>query len=181
MANENEMYPSENLEIKNRRMTLDWIMTKPEWQLFTATVTMKTKLLRETKQPIENMKQWTKYGYENRVLNKVKKRLCRSQSKWHQLIALEDCYQYEFGQGSYFKPVPKEGSPHHIHGVFAVKTEYRDRIYDIVNSRLDHRLSKDLYSLDCVSSFLIEPLRYEEGHQWMNYMFKGKTTKELIS
>lgn len=180
MTNENELYPSEKLEIKNRRMTFDWMMTRPEWQLFTATVTMKTRLLKESKQPIQNMKNWTTYNYEYRVLNKVKKRLCRAQSKWNQVIALEDFYQYEFEQGSHFKPIPSEGSPHHIHGVFAVKTEYRDRIYDISNGRLDDRLFKDIRSLDCVSSFLIEPLRYEEGHQWMSYMIKDKTMREIV-
>ena len=164
---------------KNLRMTFDWMMQNRDWQMFTATVTMKTKRLQASKQPIENMKSWTAYNYQHRVLNKVKRRLCRSSSNWNSVLPIDYVFQYEFEQGSYFKPVPKDGAPHHIHAVFPVKRDCAERIFDFAIHQLDPRLHKDLRSLDCVSSFLIEPLRYEDGHTWLSYMLKDKTANDL--
>lgn len=164
---------------RNLRLTLDWMMNNRDWQMFTATVTMKTKRLQASKQPIENMKSWTTYNYKHRVLNKVRRRLSRSTSTWSRVLPIDYVYQYEYEQGSYFKPVPKEGAPHHIHAVFPVQKDFAGRIFDFSINQLDHRLQKDLRSLDCVSSFLIEPLRFEDGHKWLSYMLKDKTPSEL--
>ena len=169
------VYQSKN----NLRLTFDWMMHNRDWQIFTATVVMKTKRLRDSKQSIENMRTWTTYYYKHRVLNKVRRNLCRSKFKWNEVLPIDYLYQYEFEQGSYFKPVPKEDSPHHIHAVFPVRVDCVNRIYDYSTNQLNYRLQKDLRSLDCVSTFLIEPLRYEEGHTWLSYMLKDKTAHDL--
>lgn len=179
MNENNELGMTTRDASRNLRLTFDWMMTNRDWQVFTATVVMKTKRLRDSKQPIENMKSWTTYNYKHRVLNKVRRRLCRSSAQWNQVLPIDYLYQYEFEQGSYFKPVPREGAPHHIHAVFPVRMDCASRIFNFSNNQLHHRLEKDLRSLDCVSSFLIEPLRYEDGHKWLSYMLKDKTAKEL--
>jgi hypothetical protein len=179
MNENNELGMTTKETSRNLRLTFDWMMHNPDWQLFTATVTMKTKRLQASKQPIENMKSWTTYNYKNRVLNKVRRRLCRSKFLWNKVLPIDYIYQYEFEQGSYFKQVPKDGAPHHIHAVFPVKRDLAERIFDFSIHQLDLRLHKDLRSLDCVSSFLIEPLRYEEGHKWLSYLLKDKTLDQL--
>ena len=121
----------------------------------------------------------TEYEYHKRVLNKVKKRLCRSTSKWNQVLPIDYFYQYEFEQGSHFKPVPKANSPHHIHGLFPVQKEVAERIYNFQTKEMDARLVKDLKSMKRVSTFLIEPLRTEESKAWLAYMLKGKPRSEL--
>jgi hypothetical protein len=60
-----------------------------------------------------------------------------------------------------------------------VKRDCAERIFDFATHQLAPRLHKDLRSLDCVSSFLIEPLRYEDGHTWLSYMLKDKTPEQL--
>ena len=179
MNESNELGMTMREASRNLRLTFDWMMNNRDWQMFTATVVMKTTQLRDSKQPIENMKSWTTYNYKHRVLAKVKRRLCRSSSKWNQVLPIDYLYQYEFEQGSYFKPVPKKGAPHHIHAVFPVKRDCAGRIFDFSMNKLDRRLQKDLGSLDCVSSFLIEPLRHEDGHKWLSYMLKDKTPDQL--
>jgi len=164
----------------NLRLTYEWMMQNPEWRMFTATVTMKTKRLQDTKQPITNMRDWTTYNYKHRVLNKVKKQLSRARSKWNKVIPIDYFFQYEYEQGSYFKPVPRGDSPHHVHAVFPVRLEVADRIFDFNSNQLNQRLEKDIRSLDCVSSFLIQPLRCEDGHKWLGYMLKDKSACDLI-
>jgi hypothetical protein len=113
------------------------------------------------------------------VLNKVKKRLCRSSSKWNQVLPIDYFFQYEFEQGSYFKPVPQANSPHHIHGLFPVQKEVAERIYNFKTKEMDARLVKDLKSMNLVSTFLIEPLRTDKPKDWFAYMLKGKSRSEL--
>ena len=148
----------------------DWIINNPEWTVFASTVTFKNL------KPIElhsGMRLATEYAYKKRVLNKVKKRLSRASSKWNSVLPIDDFFRYEFGQGSFFKPVPKENTPHHIHGLFPVSRSLAPRIYDIENNKLDERLRRDIGSIDTVSTFLIEPLRINEAHSWFHYMFKS--------
>lgn len=155
---------------------LDWILQSDECVPFAITVTFKNLVPLETG---DGMRKATEYQFENRVLTKIKKRLSRSRSKWNLVLPLDPIYQYEYGQGSSFKPVPKSNAPHHIHGVLFVKTEVAPRIFNYDLQELDVRLKKDLCSLDTVSTFLIEPLIKSEADAWMNYIRKGKSLSEL--
>lgn len=152
------------------KMILEHILSSPEVYPLTITVTFKNLVPFEATQ---GMRKATEYEYSKRVLNKVKKRLCRSRSKWNSVIPFH-FYQYEYEQGSFFKPVPTNCSPHHIHGILAIPKGLLPRIYNLTGGRLDLRLGKDLRSMDKVSTFLIEPLRAGEAQTWYAYMMKGK-------
>jgi hypothetical protein len=158
------------------RNLLEWMMSNDDWVTFTVTVTFKNL------EPIESRDGYKKaalYEYKKRVLNKVKKRLCRLSSKWNRVIPIEYLIQYEYDQGSFFKPVPSKNQPHHVHGVFPIHKEFASRIYDFENCRLDQRLFKDLNSLKRVSTFLIEPIRMNESNAWLNYMLKDKSLSDI--
>ena len=159
-----------------RKYEFDWIASKDEWTSFVSTVTFKGLIGYEA---TDSMDKATKYEYNKRVLNKIKKRLCRSSTQWDSVLPINYA-QYEFEQGSFFKPVPKDSSPHHIHGLFVVRSGVASRIYDFSLRQLDRRLSKDLRSISNVSTFKIEPLRLEETQNWVNYMLKGKLEKDLL-
>jgi hypothetical protein len=156
------------------KMILEHILSSPEIYPVAVTVTFKNLVPLETDQ---GMKKATEYEYSKRVLNKVRKRLGRSRSKWNSVLPIH-FFQYEYEQGSFFKPVPRNCSPHHIHGVLAIPRVLAPRIFDFQQGCLDQRLSKDLRSMDKVSTFLIEPLRTSEAHAWYNYMMKGKAHLE---
>ncbi len=162
--------------INQSTQILDWILESDECVPFAITITFKNLVPLETS---DGMKRAVEYQFENRVLNKIKKRLSRSSSKWNLVLPMDPFFQYEYEQGSFFKPVPKSNAPHHIHGVLFVKTELAPRIFNYDLQELDVRLKKDLYSLDTVSSFLIEPLIESESDDWMNYIRKGKSLSEL--
>lgn len=157
-------------------LELNWILENKDWTPFTATVTFKNLKAYEAN---DGYRRATEYEYGKRVLNKVKKRLCRSSSKWNQVLPIDYFFRYEFEQGSHFKPVPRSNSPHHIHGLFPVRKDLANRIYDIHNQEMDSRLVKDLKSMNLVSTFLIEPLRNKDSNAWLTYMLKGKTRSEL--
>lgn len=157
-------------------LELNWIINKQDWTPFTVTVTFKNIVVCEATDGIQKA---TEYEYQKRVLNKVKKRLCRSSSKWNHVLPIDYFFQYEFEQGSNFKPVPRSNSPHHIHGLFPVQKEVAERIYNFQTKEMDARLVKDLKSMNCVSTFLIEPLRTEDSVAWLAYMLKGKSRSEL--
>jgi hypothetical protein len=159
-----------------RELELNWILENKDWIPFTATVTFKNLKAYEAN---DGYRKATEYEYGKRVLNKVKKRLCRSSSKWHQVLPIDYLFQYEFEQGSHFKPVPRSNSPHHIHGLFPVNKDVANRIYDINTQEMDSRLVKDLKSMNLVSTFLIEPLRKEDSNAWLTYMLKGKSRSQL--
>ena len=163
--------PRNQLELE-----LNWILENKDWIPFTATVTFKNLKAYEAN---DGYRRATEYEYGKRVLNKVKKRLCRSSSKWNQVLPIDYLFQYEFEQGSHFKPVPRTNSPHHIHGLFPVNKDVANRIYDLDTQEMDSRLVKDLRSMDRVSTFLIEPLRIEDSNAWLAYMLKGKSRSEL--
>lgn len=152
------------------KLILEHILTSPDLYPLATTVTFKNLTPLETHQ---GMKKATEYEYTKRVLNKVKKRLCRSRSKWNSVLPFH-FFQYEYEQGSFFKPIPTDGSPHHIHGILFIPKELLPRIYRLSEGRLDQRLNKDIRSLDKVSSYLIEPLRVSEAQAWYAYMMKGK-------
>lgn len=158
------------------KLQLNWILENKDWIPFTATVTFKNLKAYEA---YDGFRKATEYEYEKRVLNKVKKRLCRSSSKWNQVLPIDYFFHYEFEQGSHFKPVPRSNSPHHIHGLFPVQKDAASRIYDFKFKEMDRRLVKDLESMNLVSTFLIEPLRTEESKAWLAYMLKGKSRSEL--
>lgn len=157
-------------------LELNWIVNEQDWTPFTVTITFKNLVACEAS---DGIRKATEYEYQKRVLNKVKKRLCRSTSKWNQVLPIDYFFQYEFEQGSHFKPVPRSNSPHHIHGLFPVQKEVAERIYDFQNHEMDARLVKDLKSMNSVSTFLIEPLRTEDSVAWLAYMLKGKSRFEL--
>jgi hypothetical protein len=157
-------------------LKLDWIVENKNWIPFTATVTFQNLVAYEA---TDGIRKATEYEYHKRVLNKVKKRLCRSSSKWNQVLPIDYFFQYEFEQGSYFKPVPRSKSPHHIHGLFPVEKDVAPRIYNFVNKEMDSRLIKDLQSMNLVSTFLVEPLRIGESKAWLGYMLKSKSRSEL--
>ncbi len=157
-------------------LELNWIINEHDWTPFTVTITFKNLVACEAS---DGIRKATEYEYRKRVLNKVKRRLCRSSSKWNQVLPIDYFFQYEFEQGSYFKPIPKSNSPHHVHGLFPVQKEVAERIYDFQNNEMDARLLRDLKSMNSVSTFLIEPLRNEEAVSWLAYMLKGKSRSEL--
>jgi hypothetical protein len=159
-----------------RELELNWILENKDWIPFTATVTFKNLKAYEAN---DGYRKATEYEYGKRVLNKVKKRLCRSRSKWNQVLPIDYLFQYEFEQGSHFKPVPRFNSPHHIHGLFPVNKDVANRIYNLDSQQMDSRLAKDLKSMNLVSTFLIEPLRIEDSNAWLTYMLKGKSRSEL--
>ena len=150
---------------------VDWIISNDEWITFTTTVTFKNLIGYETS---SSMKKATKYEYQKRVLNKVRKRLSRSRDLWKTVLPIDYLSIYEYEQGSFFKPIPKANSPHHIHGLISVKRDYASRIFDFGLLELDKRLYKDLKSIPTVSTFKIEPIRLDEAKSWVNYMTKGK-------
>ena len=157
-------------------LELNWIINKQDWTPFTITITFKNLVACEAS---DGLRKATEYEYQKRVLNKIKRRLCRSTSKWNQVLPIDYFFQYEFEQGSHFKPVPRSNSPHHIHGLFPVQKEVAERIFNFQSNELDARLVKDLKSMKRVSTFLIEPLRTEESFAWLAYMLKGKSRSEL--
>ena len=161
---------------KNQReLKLNWIIERQDWIPFTSTVTFKNLKAYEAN---DGYRKATEYEYGKRVLNKVKKRLCRSRFKWNQVLPY-GFFQYEFEQGSYFKPIPKSNCIHHIHGILAIQKDVASRIYDFNSKAMDMRLVKDLKSMDRVSTFLIEPVRTEEENGWLTYMRKGKHVCDL--
>ena len=162
--------------MNQRELELNWILGNNDWIPFAATVTFKNLVACEAS---DGIRKATEYEYQKRVLNKVKKRLCRSSSKWNQVLPIDYFFQYEFEQGSHFKPVPRSNSPHHIHGLFPVQNEVAERIYNFQTKEMDARLVKDLKSMNLVSTFLIEPLRTEESIAWLAYMLKGKSRSYL--
>ena len=162
--------------MNQRELELNWILGNNDWIPFAATVTFKNLVACEAS---DGIRKATEYEYQKRVLNKVKKRLCRSTSKWNQVLPIDYFFQYEFEQGSHFKPVPRSNSPHHIHGLFPVQNEVAERIYNFQTKEMDARLVKDLKSMNLVSTFLIEPLRTEESIAWLAYMLKGKSRSYL--
>lgn len=92
-------------------LQMEWILSRSDWTLFTATATFRGLQLVENS---SGMRRRTISEYNNRVLPKFKKRLRRSKDFWHKVVPIEDLIQYEYEQGSYFKPVPKSNatSPH---------------------------------------------------------------------
>jgi hypothetical protein len=160
--------------LKNHlRHELDWLVGRNDLILFTATFTFKDLT------PFGRSKRDASYCELNRALGKIKKRLCRSPSQWDTVLPLTHIFQYEYEQGSYFKPVPDRSSPHHVHGLFPVVKPLAGRMYNFTTHALDERLGKDLRSIQTVSTFLIEPLRLEDSHAWLTYMLKDKCHSEL--
>jgi len=159
------------------KQELNWILSSDEWIPFAATVTFKGLVPYEAN---DGMKKATEYEYKKRVLNKVRRRLCRSSSKWNQVLPIDYFFHYEHEQGSFFKPVPRANSPHHVHALFPVPRELLGRIYDLELTKLHPRLEKDLHSIASVSSFLIEPLRIDEAESWARYMLKGKSDADFV-
>ena len=155
---------------------LNWIATNDEWTPFVTTVVFKNLVAVEAR---NGMRKAARYHYEHRALRKIKKRLCRSSSNWKYLMPYDELFVYEYEQGSFFKPVPKDNAPHHIHGLFPVRKEVASRIYDFQTCQLDERLTKDIASIDTVSSFKIEPLNLETSVAWLAYMLKEKTAQDL--
>ena len=178
----NQRYGSEIIEkIRNTEKSklirmINWMVSTDELITFTATVTFKNLVGYEAS---SSMKKATKYEYEKRVLTKIKKRLSRISSRWNSVIPIEYFFQYEYDQGSFFKPVSSRSHLHHIHGIFPVPKSLANRIFDFENHQLDGRLDKDLKSLRTVSTYLIEPLRSETASDWLNYLLKEKTTKDI--
>lgn len=160
-----------------RELELNWIVANREWITFTASVTFKNLKAYEF---TNGMIKATNYEYKKRVLNKVRRRLSRSCSNWENVLPIDHFYRYEKEQGSFFKPLPKSNSPHHVHAIFPVKKELASRIFDFNRKCLDSRLLKDLNSIETVSTFLIEPLRIEDANTWFRYMMKGKNDFEVV-
>ena len=159
------------------KQELDWILENNEWVPFAVTVTFKELVPYEFS---DGMKKATDYEYRKRVLNKVRRRLCRSVSKWTEVLPIDYFRQYEFEQGSFFKPIPKLNSPHHIHALLPIRKHFASRIFNFEKGLLDHRLEKDLRSIVTVSSFLLEPVRIDEAEAWVRYMLKGKSSIDFL-
>lgn len=159
------------------RQELNWILGSDEWVPFAVTVTFKGLVPYEAR---EGMRKATDYEYRKRVLNKVRRRLCRSGSKWNEVLPIDYFRQYEYEQGSFFKPVPKSNSPHHVHAFLPVRKHLASRIFDFENDLLDERLQKDIRSIVTVSSFLIEPVLAGESEAWIRYMLKGKSEIDFL-
>lgn len=159
------------------KQELDWILDSDEWVPFAVTVTFKGLVPYEAS---SGMKKATDYEYRKRVLNKVRRRLCRSGSKWNEVLPIDYFRQYEYEQGSFFKPVPKATSPHHIHAFLPIRKRLAGRVFNFEKGLLDERLEKDIRSIVTVSSFLIEPVRIDEAEAWVRYMLKGKSELDFL-
>lgn len=159
------------------KQEMSWILESDEWIPFAVTVSFKGLVPYEAR---DGMKKATDYEYRKRVLNKVRRRLCRSGSKWNEVLPIDYFRQYEYEQGSFFKPVPKSNSPHHVHAFLPVRKNLASRIFDFENDLLDERLQKDIRSIVTVSSFLIEPVRAGESEAWIRYMLKGKSEIDFL-
>jgi len=157
------------------RQILDWIVNNEDWITFTVTVTFKNLVPYEA---TDGYKKAARYEFEKRVLTKAKRRLCRTSSKWNQVLPFYIC-AYEYEQGSFFKPVPPTNQPHHIHGLFIVPKELASKIYHFEYEVMDFRLNKDIRSIEKVSTVFIEPLRKPESDSWLNYMMKDKSSLSL--
>ncbi len=158
------------------KQELDWITANPDWTVFTITVTFKNLVPLEIRQ---GMKLATEYEYKKKVLTKIKRRLCRLSNYWDKVLPVTDFFVYEYDQTSFFKKVPTNRSPHHIHGILPIPNRVLPRFYNFDTGALDQRLMKDLASLSKVSTFLIEPLRLDEKAAWFNYMLKDKRVSDL--
>lgn len=157
---------------------LEWLVyDNKEWTTFTITVTFQNIV-----PVISNlgMKGACFYELEKGVFTKIRKRLCRLQKHWDQVLKITDFCVYEFEQGSFFKAVPNDQSPHHIHGLFPVPNHLASRIYDFTNRHLDMRLNKDLRSMHTVSTFHLEPIRLDEAGSWYKYMIKSKGLDSFV-
>jgi hypothetical protein len=153
---------------------IDFVVSNNEWTKFTITSTFTNlKIVNVT----DGMRGATIDEYRHKVLWKLKKNLSNSKNQCFKAIPYEELYEYEYDVGSFFKPVPKSNSPHHIHGIIPIPNALVHKIYDFEANSLTKRLIKDLSSIDTVSSFLIEPLRLDEAWKWVNYLKKGKTPK----
>lgn len=159
------------------KQEMSWILGSDEWTPFAVTVSFKGLVPYEAR---DGMKKATDYEYRKRFLNKVRRRLCRSGSKWNEVLPIDYFRQYEYEQGSFFKPVPKSNSPHHVHAFLPVRKHLASRIFDFENDLLDERLQKDIRSIVTVSSFLIEPVRAGESEAWIRYMLKGKSEIDFL-
>lgn len=160
-----------------RKRELYWMIhEQTEWSIYTITVTFVGL------KPViasYGMKGAAMHEFDHHVLPKIRRRLCRSKKHWEKVLPTPEFVVYEYQQGSFFKPVPKSNSPHHVHGLLAVKKRVEAKIFDKEASALDERLQKDLASVRTVGSFLIEPLRVDEAENWYHYMIKDKTAADL--
>jgi hypothetical protein len=156
----------------------DWIVNNPEWTTFTITVTFKSLVAIESGL---GMKLASEYEYEKHVLNKIKRRLCRVNKYWNEVLPISDVFRYEKNETSIFKGVATKQTPHHIHGIIPVLNDRVDRIWDSEVDSLDQRLLRDLKSLSKVSTFKIEKLINEKSDDWYYYMNKDKLPKNFNS
>ncbi len=157
--------------IGSKKQEYEWIVNDPKYITLAITVTFKDLV------PIysgSGMRLATEYEYDKRVLNKVKKCLCRLRKHGDKVLPIPDFRFYEYDQTSFFKGVSNSQTPHHIHGILPIPTHLIARIIDIDTGNLNERLKKDLKSLSKVSTFLIEPLRRENAKAWLHYMLKDK-------
>ena len=160
-----------------RKQELYWMLNqKIDWSVYTITVTFDNINSSVLSSGTEKV---VMYEFNYHFLPKIRRRLCRSRKHWEKVLPTPEFVVYEYQQGSYFKPVPKSNSPHHIHGIFTVRKNLEAKIFDREVNLLDKRLQKDLNSIKTVGSYLIEPLRLDEAENWFHYMIKGKTSKDL--
>ena len=153
-----------------------WAINNPDWTCFAGTFVFdKSRSFRGQR----NWKTATIQEFEHYSLKKIKRRLCRDESKWVGVLPWEHLYQYEythesrFGHTKFFRKLP------HIHAILPVPTSLAPRIYDYSINRIDQRLYKDLRSLPSYLSVLIEPLRMDRPDDWFRYILKGKTMDEV--
>ncbi len=146
-----------------------WFQSKAnagEWKLFCCTVVFK---------PIDPINTQSRYEdeYRGRFLNKIRRRLERSSMHQPKTIPYEGIFYYERYEKSRLKVAGRRNPPH-IHSIIPIRINQVHRFWSYDENRLHPRLFKDLYSIDVVQDFLIEPVRNDDSFAWLMYSTKQK-------
>ena len=112
------------------------------------------------------------HEYKHTFLHKISKILSRRSKD---SVLYSDFCEYEFGESGLYKSVKDQRSPHHVHGVIFIPNELVKKVWNSENKSITDRLEKDIRSIKCISSALIEPIREGEMNKWIGYTMKNKS------
>jgi hypothetical protein len=146
-----------------------WLKSKvddQEWCLFTCTVLFKVIDNYNTKDRFEQ-------EYKNKVLQKIRRRLERSQKYQPSTIVMEHIFYFEKNEKS-LRKLDSKKCPFHIHALLPIRKNQVHRFWSYDNNQLDERLMKDLNSIDIVQNILIEPVKDNDSFPWLMYITKSK-------
>ena len=157
-------YPSRNELIKAWSV---WFESKRnEWELFTITVVFKTSKIAPR-------------GYDwgaeyERVLNKIRRKLERSEANYELAIPFDKFAYYEKDESS-IKRITGSRKPHHFHALIPIRKVSNYRFWSIDLNDLNPRLRKDIESIDTIQSVVVEPILEGRSIDWTKYILKAKS------